>query len=57
MFMIVKLLIVLGCLGFVLAVAGALVDTEILGVTAEGYSRGCTNLVLIAIALSMKCKE
>jgi hypothetical protein len=51
-------LICLSVLGFVLAVISAFVG-PIAGVTAEGFSHGCTNLALIAIALSVccKCKE
>ncbi len=55
--MIVKALIVLAGLGFVLAVIGALIKGPILGVTPEGFSRGCTNLALIAVALSLTFKE
>jgi len=52
------ILICLSALGFVLAVISAFSGT-ILGVTAEGFSLGCTNLALIAIALSLccNCKE
>jgi len=57
MSVLIKLLLAFGCLGFILAAVSAIVDSQILGVTAEGYSRACTNLVLIAIALSVKCKE
>lgn len=49
------ILICLSALGFVLAIISAFVGT-IAGVTAEGFSHGCTNLALIAIALSMCCK-
>ncbi len=54
--MIVKALIVLAGLGFVLAVIGV-IKGPILGVTPEGFSRACTNLALIAIALSFKEKS
>jgi len=47
-------LVCLSILGFVLAVISAFVGT-IFGVTAEGYSQACTNLALIAIALSLCC--
>ncbi|MDB9823191.1 hypothetical protein OAC89_05775 [Deltaproteobacteria bacterium] len=52
------LLICLSALGFVLAVISAFAG-PIAGVTAEGFSSGCTNLALIAIALSVcsPCKE
>ena len=50
-------LIGLSALGFILAVISALVvGSPILGVTAEGFSRGCTNLALIAIALTVCSK-
>lgn len=49
------ILICLSALGFVLAIISAFVG-PIAGVTAEGFSRGCTNLALIAIALSVCCK-
>ena len=52
------ILICLSALGFVLALISAFTG-PIAGVTAEGFSQGCTNLALIAIALSVccKCKE
>ena len=49
-------LICLSVLGFVLAVISALVG-PISGVTAEGFSQGCTNLALIAIALAVYFKK
>ena len=48
-------LIILAALGFVLAIISAWAG-PIAGVTAEGFSQGCTNLALIAIALSVCCK-
>ena len=48
-------LICLAALGFVLAIISAFVGT-IAGVTPEGFSQGCTNLALIAIALAVCCK-
>lgn len=45
------ILIILSAVGFVLAVAGSLAHVQILGVSAEGYSRACSNLALIAIAV------
>ena len=54
---VTKGLIVLAGLGFVFAVIGVYVNNPILGVTAEGFSRACTNLALIAIALSLTFKE
>ncbi|MEW6410831.1 MAG: hypothetical protein AB1488_12120 [Nitrospirota bacterium] len=51
---IAMLLIGLSALGFVLALISVLVVGDpIVGVTAEGFSRGCTNLALIAIALGV----
>jgi hypothetical protein len=44
-------LIALSALGFVLAVVGTLFGQPIMGVAPEGFSRACTNLALIAIAL------
>lgn len=46
-------LIGFSALGFVLAVIGVLVGGPILGVSPEGFSRGCSNLALIAIALAV----
>ena len=48
-------LICLSALGFVLAIIAVFVG-PIAGIPAEGFSRGCTNLALIAIALSVCCK-
>ncbi len=46
-------LVGLSGLGFVLAVASALMRTPIAGIAPEGFSRACTNLALIAIALAV----
>lgn len=53
---LVILLICLSALGFVLAVIVSL--TNVFGVShmASGFSNACTNLALIAIALSVCCK-
>jgi len=51
------LLIGLSVLGFLLAVISTLVTGSIMGVTPEGFSRGCTNLALIAIALAVWFRE
>ncbi len=51
-----KLLVLLAALTFVLAVVGAWTGT-IVGIGAEAYSRACTNLALIAIAIVMVFKE
>ena len=50
------LLIVLSLLGFILAVVSALTD-PIIGIEAEGYSRACGNLAMIAIALLLLDKK
>jgi hypothetical protein len=47
-------LVCLSALGFVLAVISAFTG-PIAGVTAEGFSSGCTNVALIAIAIAMCC--
>ena len=52
-----QVLIALSVLGFILAVIGSLLPGEILNIESEGYSRACTNLALIAIALSVCFKE
>ena len=49
---VILTLIMLSALGFVLAVALALFGGgSLISVAAEGYSRACSNLALIAIAL------
>ena len=45
-----KLLVVLAAIGFIMAVVTALTGLG-LGVSPEGYSRACTNLALLAIAV------
>ena len=52
-----KVLVGLAGLAFILAVIGSAFTGPIMGVTAEGFSRACTNLALIAIALSLCFKE
>ena len=54
---IAKLLVLLAALTFVLAVVGGAFTGNILGVGAEAYSRACTNLALLAIAIVMVFKE
>ncbi len=46
-------LIALSALAYVLAVIGSLFSFNILGVTPEAFSRACSNLALIAIALGI----
>jgi len=53
---IVNALIILACLAFVLAIIEALFGFRIIGLQPEGLSRACTNLALIAIALTV-CLE
>lgn len=50
------ILFCLSVLGFVLAVVSAFIG-PIVGVTAEGFSQGSTNLALLAIALVVLSKE
>jgi len=52
-----KVLVVLAGLGFVLAALAAYMKIHILGISAEGFSRGCTNLALISIAVSLIFKK
>ncbi len=47
---LMKVLVVLAALAFVMAVLEALFGFHLF-VSPEGYSRACTNLALIAIAL------
>ncbi|MDZ7723423.1 MAG: hypothetical protein U5R06_11615 [candidate division KSB1 bacterium] len=51
------LLIGLSALAFVLAVVSVLLSGRILGVSPEAYSRACSNLALIAIALLLTLKK
>ena len=50
MLSLMKVLVVLAALAFVMAVLESLFGLNFL-VSPEGYSRACTNLALIAIAL------
>jgi hypothetical protein len=50
---IAKVLLILAVLGFLLAVASRLSLGIMMGVSAQGFSNGCTNLALIAIGISM----
>ena len=51
-----RVLVVLSALGFVLAVITSLTCSGILGVGPEGFSRACSNLALVAIALELAWK-
>ncbi len=54
---LIMALIGLSALAFLLAVISVLVTGPIMGISPEGFSRACTNLVLIGIALSVSFKE
>jgi hypothetical protein len=47
------ILVALAALAFVLAVVAALMGQPLFRVSAEGFSRACTNLTVIAIALKL----
>ena len=53
---LIWVLIALSAVGFVLAVIGVYTN-GLIGVTAEGFSRGCSNLALLAIALMLATKK
>ena len=53
---LIWVLIALSAVGFVLAVI-AVYTYGLLGVTAEGFSRACSNLALLAIALMLASKK
>ena len=46
----------LSALAFVLAVIGSLFSFKVFGIPPEGFSRACSNLALIAIALGVCLK-
>ena len=52
-----KLLVLLAFLAFLLAIVASLWMGAIMGIGAEAYSRACTNLALIAIAIVMVFEE
>ena len=54
---IIFVIIGLAALGFLLAAISTLTGTMIVRVAPLGFSRGCTNLSLIAIALCLWFKE
>jgi hypothetical protein len=54
---IMKGLVILSALGFVLAVAGSLIQINILGIPPEAFSRACSNLALVAIAMAVCFKK
>lgn len=51
------ILLVLSAVAFVLAVVVVLFTGKILGVSAEAYSRACTNLALLDIILLLMVKK
>ena len=53
---IIKALIALSIIAFVIAVLGSVFNFDLLGVDPEGYSRACSNLSLVAIALALAFK-
>ncbi len=53
---IINGLIGLSVVAFLLAVIEVLFGVSIMGIQPESFSRACTNLALIAIAMSMCCK-
>ncbi len=52
-----KLFVLLALITFVLAVIGGAWTGNIMGIGAEAYSRACTNLALMAIAIVMVFPE
>ena len=54
---VVKGLIGLSALAFILAVAGSVTDSNsVMGTSPEAFSRACSNLALVAIALKVSSK-
>ena len=54
---ITKILFALAGLGFVLAVVVVLFTGKIMGVSAESFSRACTNLAVLDILLLLLMKN
>ena len=54
---IAKLFVLLALITFVLAVIGGAFTGPIFGIGAEAYSRACTNLALMALAIVVVFKE
>ena len=50
-------LIALSALGFIVAILESIFGFNAFGVSPEGYSRACSNLALIAIALAVCIKK
>ena len=53
---IIKALIALSILAFMIATLGSVFNFDLLGVDPEGYSRACSNIALVAIALALVFK-
>ena len=54
---LIMVLIGLSAIAFLLAVISVLVTGPMMGITAEAFSRACTNLALIGIAMSVCCPK
>ncbi len=54
---LIMVLIGLSAVAFLLAVISVLVTGPMMGITAEAFSRACTNLALMGIALSVCCPK
>jgi len=54
---LIMVLIGLSAVAFLLAVISVLVTGSMMGITPEGFSRACTNLALMGIALSVCCPK
>jgi hypothetical protein len=55
--LLVRILIAAATVAFILAILGAIWNFRMLNVAPEGYSRACSNLALIAIALILSFRE
>ena len=54
---LIMALIGLSAVAFSLAVISVLVTGPMMGISAEAFSRACTNLALMGIALSVCCPK
>ncbi len=54
---LIMVLIGLSAVAFLLAVISVLVTGPMMGISAEAFSRACTNLALMGIALSVCCPK
>ena len=55
--LLAKVLLGLSALAFVLAIVSVLIGQPILHIMPEGFSRACTNLALLAIAVAVILRE